>query len=168
MEKEKQTTQNVPCQLSDDVKLQELVSELVYYLSNISNLSDRYSAADSPELLTHNLGRINSYSDQANRIISCMDSSLYAEEPHNDYFDLGFCSSIFYRIDILNDEREELANQSSYNKHFYRKRVDDFQRYLIQMKNLSIISQDTYEEYFNKTASIQLSLVELPFEQDGD
>ena len=164
MEKEKQTTQNVTCQLSDDVKLQELVSELVYNLSNISNLSDRYSAADSPELLTHNLGRINSYSDQANRIISCMDSIVFAKEFYNDYFDLSFCSSIFHHIDELNDERDELDNLSLDNKHSYRKRVDDFQRYLIQMKNLSIISQDTYDEYFSKTVSIQLSLTELPFE----
>lgn len=164
MEKEKQTIQNVSCQPMDVVKLQELVSELVYYLSNISNLSDRYSAADSPELLTHNLGRINSLADQANRIISCMDSIVYAKEFYNDYFELSFCSSIFHHIDELNDERDELDNLSSDNKHFYRKRVDDFQRYLIQMKNLSIISQDTYDEYFSKTVSIQLSLTELPFE----
>lgn len=165
MEKEKQTIQNVSCQPMDVVKLQELVSELVYYLSNISNLSDRYSAADSPELLTHNLGRINSYSDQANRIISCMDSIVYAEEFYNDYFDLSFCSSIFHHIDKLNDARDELFNHSSDIKDSYCKRVDDFQRYLIQMKNLSIISQDTYDEYLSKTVSIQLSLAdELPFE----
>lgn len=165
MEKEKQTIQNVSCQSMDDVKLQELVSELVYYLSNISNLSDRYSAADSPELLTHNLGRINSYSDQANRIISCMDSIVYANEFYNDYFDLSFCSSILIQIDDIYDERDELSNHSSDIKDSYCKRVDDFQRYLIQMKNLSIISQDIYDEYLSKTVSIQLNLAdELPFE----
>lgn len=165
MEKEKQTIQNVSCQPMDVVKLQELVSELVYYLSNISNLSDRYSAADSPELLTHNLGRINSYSDQANRIISCMDSIVYAKEFYNDYFDLSFCSSILLQIDDIYDERYELFNHSSDIKDSYCKRVDDFQRYLIQMKNLSIISQDTYDEYLSKTVSLQLNLAdELPFE----
>lgn len=165
MEKEKQTIQNVSCQPMDVVKLQDLVSELVYYLSNISNLSDRYSAADSPELLTHNLGRINSYSDQANRIISCMDSIVYAKEFYNDYFDLSFCSSILLQIDDIYDERDELFNHSSDIKDSYCKRVDDFQRYLIQMKNLSIISQDTYDEYLSKTVSLQLSLAdELPFE----
>lgn len=165
MEKEKQTTQNVSCQPMDVVKLQELVSELVYYLSNISNLSDRYSAADSPELLTHNLGRINSYSDQADRIISCIDSIVNADEFYNDYFYLSFCYYILHQIDDIYNERDELFNHSSDIKDSYCKRVDDFQRYLIQMKNLSIISIDTYDEYLSKTVSIQLNLAdELPFE----